>query len=80
MAPTFAKCILNAAVSEATHGCKDDQICAFLKSGIDNSVHRVQYIWEDNSTKKNWGILIVDANTVFSKISQIGMMWTVFHL
>ena len=30
--------------NEATHACKDDQLCAGLKSEIDGTVHGVQYI------------------------------------
>ena len=47
----FAKCMLKFMGPEATHTCKDDQLCMGLKSGIDGAVHMVQSIWYANSTK-----------------------------
>ena len=50
--PLFAKCVLNVTGSRATHACRDDHICAWLKTGIDMVLHGVQYICEANSTKE----------------------------
>ena len=55
--------------SEATNACKYDQLYAGLKSGINGALYRVQYIWEDNSTKENWGFLLVEENNAFNEIN-----------
>ena len=44
------------------------------------TVHRVKYIWDANSTKENWGFLLVDEKNVFNGINRIRMLWTVRHL
>ena len=41
----FAKCVLKITGSEATHACRDDQICAGLKAVINGLVHGAQSIW-----------------------------------
>ena len=46
----FEKCVLKVTGYEATHTCRDDQLCTGSKAGIDGAVHGVIYIWEDNST------------------------------
>ena len=51
----FAKCVLKVMVSEATHACRYDQLCAGLKAGISREVHGVKYIWEANLTKLKMG-------------------------
>ena len=38
---------------EAAHAGKDAHLCAGLNSVIKGLVHRVQYIWDVNSTKEN---------------------------
>ena len=53
---------------DATHECRDDQLCAVFKAGIYGAVHGVQSIWEANSTKEKLGFLLVDAKNVFHKI------------
>ena len=52
--------------SEATNACKYDQLCAGLKAGINRELYEVQSIWEDNSTKANWGFLLVEENNAFN--------------
>ena len=47
----FAKFVLKVTVSDTTHVCRDDHLCAVLKEGIDGAVHRVQSIWEDDLTE-----------------------------
>ena len=47
----FAKCELIVTVSDTTHVCRDDHLCAVMKEGIDGAAHRVQSIWEDDSTE-----------------------------
>ena len=37
----FVECVLKVTVSDATHVCRDYQICAGLKDGIDKAVHGV---------------------------------------
>ena len=59
----FAKCVIKVTWPEANHACKDGQICAGLKVGIDGAVHRVQYVWDSNSTEENWVFLLIDAKT-----------------
>ena len=49
--------------------CQDDQMCAALKAEIDSVVHRVQAIWNKNSTTEDWGILLVDAKNAFNEIN-----------
>ena len=46
----FAKCFLEVTGPEATHACKDYQLCTVFKSLIDGAVHGVQSIWDANST------------------------------
>ena len=55
MAPNFTKFVLKVMISEATHACKGDQLCAGLKAVIDRAVHGVQSIWEASLNKENWG-------------------------
>ena len=55
----FAKCVLKVTGPEDTHTCKDDQLCAVLKVGINGTVHGVQSIWDANSTKENWGFYLL---------------------
>ena len=47
----FVKCILKVTIYDATHVCRDDQLCNVLKEGIDGAVKGVQYIWEDSLTE-----------------------------
>ena len=48
----FAKCVLRVTVPEASNECQDDQICAGLKAGINETLHRVQEIWYRNFPQK----------------------------
>ena len=41
---------------------------------------QVQYIWGANSTKENWGFILIYAKNALNKINRIGMLWTVRHL
>ena len=72
--------MLKVTLPKATHACKDGNICAVLKSGIDWELHRVQSIWEANSTKEIFSFLRVDVNNAFNEINRIRMLWTVCHL
>ena len=47
----FSKCVLKFMGPEVTHVCKDDQMCAGLKSLIDQAAHGAQYIWDAKSTE-----------------------------
>ena len=49
--------------------CQDDQMCDRLKVGIDGAFNRDQYIWNVNSTTKDYGFLLLDANNVFNEIN-----------
>ena len=60
--------------------CQDDQMCAGLKAGIDSAIHGVQDLWDENLITENWVFLLVDADTAFNKINQVGIMWTVRYL
>ena len=46
----FDKCVLKATVPQADHSCDYYQLCAVFNVGINGAVHRVQYIWDANST------------------------------
>ena len=48
---------------EAAHAGKDAHLCAGLNSVIKGLVHRVQYIWDVNSTKENWGLNLLTLKT-----------------
>ena len=72
--------MLNVTGNEATHTCKDTNLCVGLKAVIYGAVHGVQYIWDANYTEENWGFLLVDININFNEINQIGMLWTFRHL
>ena len=50
----FAKCVLKITVYDATHGCRDDQLCTVLKEGIDREVNGTQSIWGDDLTEEIW--------------------------
>ena len=47
---------------------------------MDDTIHRVQALWDENLTTENWGILFVDAKNAFNEINRVGMLWTVRHL
>ena len=49
--PSFSRCVLKVTVSDTTHVCRDDHLCAVMKEGIDGAAHRVQSIWEDDLTE-----------------------------
>ena len=76
----FAKIVLKVAGTEATMACWDEQLCAGLKVRIDGAIHRVQALWDENSTTEDWGFLLVDTKNAFNKINQVEMLWTVRHL
>ena len=76
----FANIVLKFTVPEATIACQDDQLCAGINMGIDGVIHRVQALWDENSSTEEWGFLLVDRKNVFNKIIQVGMLWTVQHL
>ena len=61
--------MVKVTVLEATMACQDDHICARLKAVIDGAVHRVQAIWNKNSTTEDCGFLLVDAENVFNDIN-----------
>ena len=46
----FAKIVLKFTGTEATLACQDDHLCAGLKAVIDNVIHRVQALWDKNSS------------------------------
>ena len=75
LVPNFSKCVLKVKVPEANHTYKDGQLCAVLKAVMDGAVHGVQYIWYTNSTDKNWGFLLINANNAVDEINRIGMLW-----
>ena len=49
--------------------CQDDQLCDGIKAGIDDAIHRVQAIWDENLTTEDWGFLAVDAKKAFKEIN-----------
>ena len=61
--------MLKVTETDATHACKDDQICAGLKTGINGAVHMVKSIWDTHSTEEKWGFLLVVAKNAFNKIN-----------
>ena len=76
----FSKIALKFTGPEATMACQDDQLCAGLKVGINYTTHGVQALWDEKSTTEDWWFFLVDANNVFNKINQVGMLWTVRYL
>ena len=65
---------------EANMACQDDQLCVGIKAEIDDAIHGVHALWDENSSTEEWGFLLVDAKNVFNKINRVGMLWTVRHL
>ena len=76
----FSKIVLKVTVPEATMACQDDHMCAILKAGINGAIHKVQALWDENLTTKDWGFLLVDSNNAFNEINRVGMLWTVRDL
>ena len=72
--------MLKVTVPDATHSCKDGQLCAVLKVVIDVEVHWVRSIWGSNSTKENEDILLIDAKNSFNEMNHIRMLWMVCHI
>ena len=72
--------IVKVTGPESTHACEDEQLCTILISGINGVVHGVQYIWDANYTKENWGFLLIDARDAFNEINLIIMLWMVCNL
>ena len=48
----FAKYVLQVPGYEATYACKDGQLCAGFKDGINGAVHGVKSIWGANTTSR----------------------------
>ena len=76
----FDKITLKVTGSEATMACQDDQLCAGLQERINGAIHRVQALWDENSSTEEWVFLLVDAKNAFNDINRVGMVWTVQHL
>ena len=76
----FDKIVLKLTGPESIMVCKDDQLYAALKAGINGAVHWVQAILEENPTTKDWVFLPVDAENAFNEINRTVMLWTVCHL
>ena len=76
----FAKIVLKVTGPEATMTYQDDQLCAGLKARINDTVHVVQALWDESLTTEDWGFLLLDTNSAFNEINQVGMLWTVRHL
>ena len=75
----FSYIVLKFTVPEATMACQDYHLCDGLKAGITSSIHRVQALWDKNSTTENWGFFLVDAKNAFKKIYRVVMLWRVRH-
>ena len=54
--------------------CQYDQLCARLKAVIYGAIHRVQALWDENSSTEEWGVLLIDAKNALNKINLIGML------
>ena len=50
----FTKCVLKVTGHETTIVGQDDHLCARLRVVIDGAVHRVQAIWDANSSTDDW--------------------------
>ena len=70
----FSKIVLKVTGPEATMACRDDQLCAGLKVGIDGTIHRIQSLWDKNLSMEEWSFLLVDAKNMFNKINRVGML------
>ena len=76
----FTKIILKVTGTEATTAGQDDPLCDGLKAGIDDAIHGVQALWDENLSTEEWGFILVDAKNAFNDINCTGMLWTVRHL
>ena len=63
----FAKIVIKVTGPEVTMKCQDDHMCDGLKTGIDCAIHGVQAPWNKNSSKEEWGILLLDAKNAINK-------------
>ena len=63
----FAKIVLKVTVPEATRAYQDYQLCDRLKVVIDDAIHRVQDLWDENSSTEEWGFFLVDVKNAFSE-------------
>ena len=50
----FAKTVLKFTGPEATMAYQDEHMCAGLTVGIGGAFHKVQAIWDKNSTREDW--------------------------
>ena len=53
----FEKIVIKVTVLESTMACQDDQLCAGIKAGIYGAIHRVQALWDENSSMEERSIL-----------------------
>ena len=67
----IAKIVLKVTGPEATMACQDDKLCAGIKAGIDGDIHKVQAIWDENSTTEESGVLLIDAKDAFNEIDRV---------
>ena len=70
----FDKIVLNLMGPESNMVCQGDQMCAGRKAGIDRAIHRLQALWDENSSTEEWGFLLVEAKNVFNDINRVVML------
>ena len=63
--------MLKVTGSEDTMVCQDGELFSELRGVINGAVHRVQAIWDKNSTTEDWGFFLIYANNTFNEMNQI---------
>ena len=66
--------------NKSTTAWQYEQICNWLKAGINGDVHWVQDIWDTNFSTYNCFFKLVNTKNAFNNINCIAMLWTVCHL
>ena len=54
----FDKIVLRVTGTESNMTCQYDQLCAGLKAGIDGPIHRIQALWDENSSMEEYIFLL----------------------
>ena len=55
--------------------CGADQLCGGIKSGIKGAIHAMNYLYSQNCTSADWGMLLVDASDAFNSLYCAALLW-----